>query len=227
MRSAFGVVILLLVLAPPASALPPAGATARCRDGTYSYSQHHSGTCSYHGGVASWLDRSGAASPSGSSPPGAVTPPLGQTILLGLRSRAGGCRRGVEPDRRCSPGAYESMLTTAVICSSSFRTSTIRNVPQSEKFQVESEYGMQPGYYGHTIEIDHVVPLELGGSNVLANLFPEPGAGRAGYHAKDGLENRLHDLVCSGTISLERARHGIAANWEALYTYVFGSAPAG
>jgi hypothetical protein len=34
---------------------PPQGATAKCRDGTYSYSQHHSGTCSGHGGVASWL----------------------------------------------------------------------------------------------------------------------------------------------------------------------------
>jgi Protein of unknown function (DUF3761) len=34
---------------------PPKGATAKCRDGTFSYSQHHSGTCSGHGGVASWL----------------------------------------------------------------------------------------------------------------------------------------------------------------------------
>ena len=32
----------------------PAGATAQCRDGSYSFSQHHSGTCSRHGGVASW-----------------------------------------------------------------------------------------------------------------------------------------------------------------------------
>jgi hypothetical protein len=33
----------------------PAGATAKCRDGTYSYSQHASGTCSHHGGVARWI----------------------------------------------------------------------------------------------------------------------------------------------------------------------------
>jgi uncharacterized protein YraI len=37
------------------SAGPPAGATARCRDGTYSFSQSRSGTCSGHGGVARWL----------------------------------------------------------------------------------------------------------------------------------------------------------------------------
>jgi hypothetical protein len=33
----------------------PSGATAQCNDGTYSFSQHHSGTCSHHGGVSEWL----------------------------------------------------------------------------------------------------------------------------------------------------------------------------
>lgn len=33
----------------------PAGASARCRDGTYSFSQNRRGTCSHHGGVADWL----------------------------------------------------------------------------------------------------------------------------------------------------------------------------
>lgn len=34
---------------------PPAGATARCRDGTYSFSQGRHGTCNWHDGVAAWL----------------------------------------------------------------------------------------------------------------------------------------------------------------------------
>lgn len=34
---------------------PPQGATALCRDGDYSFSTHHSGTCSGHGGVSRWL----------------------------------------------------------------------------------------------------------------------------------------------------------------------------
>ena len=33
----------------------PSGASAQCRDGTYSFSQSRRGTCSHHGGVASWL----------------------------------------------------------------------------------------------------------------------------------------------------------------------------
>jgi hypothetical protein len=44
-----------IVRRPEHCSAPPEGATARCRDGTYSFSRHRSGTCSHHGGVAQWL----------------------------------------------------------------------------------------------------------------------------------------------------------------------------
>jgi hypothetical protein len=40
---------------PTQSPSVPAGATAKCRDGSYSFSLHASGTCSHHGGVAVWI----------------------------------------------------------------------------------------------------------------------------------------------------------------------------
>ena len=40
---------------PMASRLRPAGASARCRDGSWSFSESRRGTCSHHGGVGSWL----------------------------------------------------------------------------------------------------------------------------------------------------------------------------
>jgi len=43
------------VCSPETSSTVPAGATAKCNDGTYSFSQSRSGTCSHHGGVGSWL----------------------------------------------------------------------------------------------------------------------------------------------------------------------------
>jgi hypothetical protein len=33
----------------------PAGASAQCRDRTYSFSRHANGTCSHHGGVQTWM----------------------------------------------------------------------------------------------------------------------------------------------------------------------------
>ena len=108
-----------------------------------------------------------------------------------------------------------------MICSPSFRTSSIRHVTTAEKHAVEREYGMVARPYGRTIEIDHIVSLELGGSNDIAHLFPEPGSGPADYHAKDRLENRLHSLVCTGRMTLAAARRGIAVDWEKLYARVF------
>jgi hypothetical protein len=194
----------------------PPGATARCNDGTYSFSATHSGTCSHHGGVSVWLD-------AGTGVSGTVR--IGATILLAPRTASTGCARRARPDSRCSPGAYYSGLTSAVICASTFRTSSVRDVPQSEKYAVEREYGMQVRLYGRTIEIDHIVSLELGGSNDIANLFPEPGSGIASYHAKDRLENRLHEMVCAGQLSLRATQVRIAADWTALYRRVFGVAP--
>lgn len=43
------------IQSPTAAPSAPAGATAKCGDGTYSFSAHRSGTCSHHGGVAEWL----------------------------------------------------------------------------------------------------------------------------------------------------------------------------
>jgi hypothetical protein len=214
-------ILALVVAVLPAIAhggSPPPGATARCRDGTFSFSRHHSGTCSHHGGVARWLDGSATGNPSSAA--------VGATVLLGPRTRTSGCKLGANPDRSCSPGAYSSRLTRAVICSAGFHTRDIRNVPESVKFAVEREYGLAPGHYGRSLEIDHIVSLELGGSNDIANLFPEKADARPGYRVKDRLENKLHALVCAGSMRLRFAQREIARNWQALYRRVFGVAPA-
>ncbi len=81
--------------------------------------------------------------------------------------------------------------------------------------------------YGRTLEIDHIISLELGGSNDIANLFPERASPAPGYKIKDKLENKLHDLVCSGQMTLSSARVGIATDWQRLYRKVYGTVPVG
>ena len=222
--AALVVVLLLGELTASASARPPLGATAKCRDGTYSHSRHHSGTCSYHGGVATWLGGTGLGFAGSVSPITGVLARFGVSVALTRRTRTRNCKLGPNPDRRCSPGAYYSKITRAVICSSQFRTGQIRNVPDSERALVKVEYGLAVRNYYSTLEIDHVIPLELGGSNDIANLFPQRANGHPGYHLKDRLEDRLHAMVCSGAIALRAARRGIAANWQLLYRRVFGQA---
>ena len=59
-------------------------------------------------------------------------------------------------------------------------------------------------------ELDHLVPLELGGANSTSNLWPEPGGSP---NAKDGVESRLRAEVCGGKLTLAAAQQEIASNW--------------
>src|SRR6185503_10837144 len=134
-------------------------------------------------------------------------------------------RRGVPavdvPRRSLTPGAAFA-VGKARICVSGYSAS-VRNVPQAEATAVYARYGVAHVPYAH--EVDHLVSLEIGGSNAISNLWPEPYAGRWGARTKDVLEDRLHDLVCSGTIGLRYAQHIEARNWVAAYKRYVGSPP--
>jgi hypothetical protein len=76
------------------------------------------------------------------------------------------------------------------------------------------------------VELDHLVPLELGGASVAANLWPEPFGGPQNAREKDELENRLRGLVCARQLPLEQAQHEIATNWIAAYRKYVGGEPS-
>jgi hypothetical protein len=159
---------------------------------------------------------------SPSSPPGVVTTSKAPTVSLTLHtpSRTIGCAvRGPLQDSRCTPGAVFVGITKADVCAPGY-AGRVRNVPESLKRRVYTEYGL--GAHHGAFEVDHLVSLELGGSNVEANLWPEAALPRPGFHDKDRLENRLHAMVCSGTLSLQAAQNGIARNWLPLYRQEFG-----
>ena len=66
-------------------------------------------------------------------------------------------------------------------------------------------------------ELDHVIPLELGGcGDCLTNLWMEPLT-HPGAHEKDRVENYLHRAVCDGQITLADAQMAIAQDWYSLY----------
>lgn len=127
----------------------------------------------------------------------------------------------VLPDPKLTPGATNSALTAAVLCSRGFTTTTVRNVPQSEKDAVYREYGLDPRSHP-PCEVDHLISLELGGSNDIHNLWPEPydlniDGYDEGAHAKDQAENATHKAVCDGKLTLAAAQAQIATDWRVLY----------
>ena len=122
----------------------------------------------------------------------------------------------VMPDPHCTPGALNPAVTQAsinqTICVPGY-TKTIRppeSITEPEKLASMAAYGYG-GQSPSGFEYDHLVSLELGGAaNDPRNLWPETGASP---NPKDSVENTLHDLVCSGQMSLTQAQHIIATDW--------------
>jgi hypothetical protein len=64
-------------------------------------------------------------------------------------------------------------------------------------------------------ELDHVVPLEVGGApSDPKNLKLQIWTGPDGAHAKDVVENRMHRMVCARTITLYKARQCFFNDWH-------------
>ncbi|HEY0753253.1 MAG TPA: HNH endonuclease signature motif containing protein [Ktedonobacteraceae bacterium] len=134
----------------------------------------------------------------------------------GTRAKTSGCvANGALQDQQCTPGALITSATKDQICKSGY-SSSVRNVPTSVKNQVYAEYSIQSHSTGQ-YEVDHLVSLELGGSNDISNLWPEAASPKPGFHEKDKVENYLHDQVCSGAVSLQQAQVEVATNWLDVY----------
>lgn len=69
--------------------------------------------------------------------------------------------------------------------------------------------------------------LELGGSNSIKNLWPEPYNDQSGWSApvNDAEEDKLHELVYAGKLYLKEAQHDIATDWIAAYKRDIGPSP--
>ena len=93
---------------------------------------------------------------------------------------------------------------------------------RATKDEIYTAYGLTRHFDGENGEVDHLVSLELGGSNAASNLFPEAATPIPGSHEKDKLENRLHAEVCARTLTLRKAQREIAGDWVSAYHREFG-----
>jgi hypothetical protein len=133
----------------------------------------------------------------------------------GIQAKTSGCvSNNVLPDSACTPGA---VLTTnaSVVCKSGYSAS-VRDVSTATKKKVFAEYGI-PWAQHASYEVDHLISLEIGGSNDIANLWPESSVIPDGSFVKDKLENYLHAQVCKGTLALPEAQREIATDWLTYY----------
>lgn len=152
-------------------------------------------------------------------------PALFALVGMMLATIAGGFQRpSIDlPDPAKTPGAVLP-VTAKDVCVAGY-SKKVRNVPAAVKRQVYASYGIKqndPNDPNKPYEVDHLISLELGGSNSIKNLWPQSYVTQPwNAHRKDALENRLHKLVCDGTMDLAEAQKEISGNWiEAYKKYI-------
>lgn len=121
------------------------------------------------------------------------------------------------PKPALTPGAVRDVPS---ICLVNPREDAVA-VPTSEAKQVFREYGMDYTR-ADDYELDYLITPALGGATDIRNLWPEPHSNTEwNSYIKDQLEDRLHEMVCSGQIDLQTAQRDIATNWIAAYKRYF------
>jgi hypothetical protein len=135
----------------------------------------------------------------------------------------------VLPDARCTPGEVNPNVTQAnigrMICKPGW-SRTVRppeSETEPEKRRLVGAYGHYAGRRLRAYELDHLIPLELGGApDSPRKLWPEinyPGVSPASFYlnAKDHLEDTLRARVCRGEMTLRGAQHAIRSDWVAAF----------
>jgi hypothetical protein len=145
-----------------------------------------------------------------------LAPYQGTSTPLTVEKTSGCVVNGPLPDAACTPGAVFPDATPAQICVPGY-TSKVRSVSTKLKKQIYTAYGIAYPPPTGSYELDHLIPLALGGSNDAANLFPEAADPAPGFKEKDVVEVYLYEEMCAGHVSLGAAQALIAKNWLSVY----------
>jgi hypothetical protein len=126
------------------------------------------------------------------------------------------------PDRRATPGAAYPDVTATDICDLHYVLG-VRQPRFNDKVAAFANYGVSI-HDREFYQVDHLIPISLGGSNAIQNLWPQPYAGSPNADTKDLLERQLRGLVCSHKLSLLAAQKAIVSNWWSAYNRYMGLA---
>jgi hypothetical protein len=123
------------------------------------------------------------------------------------------------PEPSLTPGATRPIsMRQACIAGPPDQMATI---PVAVRLAVFHEYGMDQSQ-SRQYEVDHLITPELGGTDDIRNLWPQPYSSTEwNAYVKDELEDHLRHLVCDGKLDLTTAQHDIATDWISAYQKYF------
>lgn len=141
---------------------------------------------------------------------------LSGALGSGPSCHAGGRGPFTTPDNACTPGAYRT-LTRSQVCTPKDRP----DLPAADRRKIVGEYGV-PEWSGRTGELDHRVPVFLGGTTAEDNIWPERGSIP---NRKDALELLVRRRICvEHSMRVRTAVRLFLANWVHAYCGYFDDA---
>ena len=137
-------------------------------------------------------------------------------ILIGLLAIAPVGAFEVLPDKNLTGGSVRTGDRDAACGHAKENRGRMSAVRRDE---ILRRYGLPPGTHPD-YEIDHLIPLCLGGSDDPSNLWAQPRRSIEetwNAEAKDRLERLMCNMVCDGQIDIGTAQEAFAADWIAAY----------
>ena len=117
------------------------------------------------------------------------------------------------PRHSLTPGAV-AITDTASVCAISPHARS--PMPFPLQTAVYKAYGYTSPAAQHKYILDYLIPIDLGGAPVAANIWPASTRG-TGFYQKNQLDHILHDMVCGRAITLAHAQHALETDWYAAW----------
>jgi hypothetical protein len=142
---------------------------------------------------------------------------LAALVIFGTTVNA----EGPKPKFGITPGETRP-ISLEEVCRNPDAQVVSDDIPEATRQKVFAAYGIKSAR-PNQFEVDYLITPDLGGTESIRNLWPEPYSARWNARVKDKLEQRLHQLVCSGKLDLPTAQHDIAADWIGAYKRYVGA----
>lgn len=119
------------------------------------------------------------------------------------------------PNKALTPGSVVD-ATREDVCAPGYSKRMRAKVSKQTKALVYYRYGLK--YDSKHFQIDHLIPISIGGSNDPDNLWPQPIINNYGFREKQKVAAYLHNQVCADKMDIRDAQEMIRVDWHAVYS---------
>ena len=122
------------------------------------------------------------------------------------------------PNPELTPGDVLPGVGKEQVCAPGYSKSYRKELKKSEKKEIYKAYNVE--YDTTKYQIDHFIPISIGGSHDPKNLWPQPIIDNIGFIEKQQVAQYLHEAVCRGDMEISMAQEIIRLDWHKVFNEI-------